>query len=270
MTDQTREIMTEERLAGDLRALGVHPGDTLYPHTSIKAIGWMEEGAHTLIRALQAAVGSEGTIAAPTHTLCFTGLTDQPYRAWETPSLLGAFSDTLWRMPGAVRSGHGSHSSAALGKRAAWLTQGHDPYNALGEQSPVHRVYALGGKVLLIGVTHRADTMLHLAERLAGLPYVKLHYDETWGYDVAVACPDGRVERFTQAEIPGCSNGFDRIGPLLEQAGLVRRGYIGAAPSQLIDAASMVDFAVDLLRRDPTFLLCASEQCPCCPKRRQM
>lgn len=54
----------KERLTDDLAGLGVHSGDTLLVHSSIKAVGPVDGGADALLDALQAAVGPEGSGAA--------------------------------------------------------------------------------------------------------------------------------------------------------------------------------------------------------------
>lgn len=263
-------VITAERLAEDMRKLGLKPGDTVYAHTSLKRVGWLENGPDTLTEAFMKALGADGTLAVPTHTLSFAGLGVEAYRADRTPSVLGAYPNALWRTPGARRSGHGSHSSAALGRQAAFLTENHDPHNALGYDSPLHRLYRAGGKVLLVGVTHRANTMIHLAESISGVPYVRLHYNAAWGNDVRVEQQDGTVQSFAQAEFPGCSGRFDRIEGDLRRGGMVRFGRLGCADAQLVDAAGLVDTAVGLLRIEPGFFLCTDEGCPCCPARRAL
>lgn len=260
--------ITVEQLTEDLHRLGVEEGDLLYVHSSLKKIGWLSAGAGTLYEALLRAVGAEGTIAVPTHTLSFVEWGKPPYDPKETPTMLGAFPDFLWRQEGAFRSLHPSHSSAAVGRLAHWLTDHHDPQNALGENSPLYRMAQAGGKILLLGVTHTANTTLHLAERLSGVPYVKLHYDASWGSDTWGKQPDGSVHQVTQTEFPGCSDAFDRIAPALSP--ITRQGLVGNAPSMLLDADAMIQKAVELLRKTPDFFLCDSPNCPCCPARREL
>ena len=264
------QTVTATRLANELRQLGLKPGNMVYAHTSLKRIGWLESGPDTLTDAFLDVLGPDGTLAAPTHTLSFTGIGGEPYRADRTPSVLGAYPNALWRTPGALRSGHGSHSSAALGRQAAFLTENHDPNNALGYDSPLHRLYRSGGKVLLAGVTHRANTMLHLAESISGMPYVRLHYDAAWGPDVQIERMDGVVEAVNQAEFPGCCSRFDLIEGFLWRGGLVSYGKLGGADAQLVDAAGLVDTAMEILQQKNDFFLCMDGSCPCCPARRAL
>ena len=264
------QVMTASQLAKEMRGLGIEPGDMLYVHTSLKRIGWLENGPATLTDAFIKVLGGEGTLAAPTHTLSFAGLGGEAYRADRTQSMLGAYPNALWRTPGALRSGHGSHSSAALGRQAAFLTENHDPCNAFGYDSPLHRLYRSGGKMLLVGVTHKVNTMLHLAESIAGMPYVRIHYNAAWGADVLVEQCDGAVRAFTQTEFPGCSSRFDLIEDYLRRDGLVTYGWLGSAETRLVDAAGLVETAIGLLRGKPDLFLCTDNGCPCCPARRAM
>ncbi|HML48457.1 MAG TPA: AAC(3) family N-acetyltransferase [Clostridia bacterium] len=256
-----------EALVRDLRSLGIRAGDSVYAHTSMKRIGWIEGGAQTLLTALLTCLGPEGTLAVPTHTVSFDR--KAPYDPKMTPTGLGTFPNAVWRDPRALRSGHASHSCAAIGAKAAWLTERHDPRHALGYDSPLHRLYREGGRVLLLGVTYRACTALHLAESLAAMPYVKLPYDASWGPEVFDLRPDGSVAAYAQSEFPGCSSAFDRIAPHLP-GHAVRLGRVGGADAILADIRPLVETATAILHAKPDFFLCASEGCPCCPARHRL
>ena len=160
--------------------------------------------------------------------------------------------------------------SAAIGKKADWLTQNHDLSNALGYNSPLHRLYREKGKILMIGVGLRAATMIHLAESLSGLAYTKLNYSENWSNATAAVAPDGTTVYAEQSEFPGCSAFFPKIEGLLCLNGINSYGKIGNADSQLIASAPMVDETVKLLKIKPEFFLCDNLGCPCCPRKKEI
>src|SRR5688572_5985276 len=54
--------VTAAQLTSDLRRLGVAAGDVVMVHASLKAIGPVEGGAMGVVRALDAAVGANGTL----------------------------------------------------------------------------------------------------------------------------------------------------------------------------------------------------------------
>ena len=55
-------MLSASDLSDDLRLLGVHDGDTLRVHASLRAIGPVEGGAEGVIEALESAVGHDGTL----------------------------------------------------------------------------------------------------------------------------------------------------------------------------------------------------------------
>lgn len=258
----------QESLACDLIRIGLVPGDMVYVHSSMKKIGWIQGGPEALVQAFLEVLGPEGTLAVPTHTLSFPGRGAEPFDAMSTPTVLGLFPEIVRRYPGALRSGHASHSSAAIGAKASFLTKGHDPCHALAEQSPLYRLCRNGGRILLIGVDNTSNTSIHLAESLAEMPYTSLPYDASWGNCTAALLEDGTVHTYLQREYPGCSEQFEVLESLFEKAGIVKKGMIGNAPSRLIEAGPMLECVIHALQKNPMLLLCTDQNCPCCPARR--
>ena len=60
---------TREKFIEDFTDLGIQKGDTLFIHSSFKSLGPVEDGAGTVIAALEAAIGTEGLILMPTFSL---------------------------------------------------------------------------------------------------------------------------------------------------------------------------------------------------------
>ena len=264
------ETMKTARLVDDLISLGVQKGDTLYVHSSLKKIGWLENGPQTLLDALLEAVGPQGTIAVPTHSLCYVNIGVAPFQVESSSSYLGTFPEFVRKHPLSLRSAHPSHSSAAIGKNAKFLTENHDLSNALGYHSPLHRIYRTRGKVLLLGVDHGSNTMLHLAESLAKTGYETLPYNAAWGPEVQYVAADGSVKRVRQTEFPGCSGHFTAMEGIFQYLDIARYGRVGNAVSQLLDAKPMVDVTVKVLKKRPDFLLCYRASCSCCQSRRAL
>lgn len=112
---------------------------------------------------------------------------------------LGVVADTFWRMQCVVRSDH-VHAFAAVGPEAARITSDPLPLPPHIPASPAGRVHDLDGQVLLLGVGHEADTMLHLAEVLAGVPYRVTKY--------CTALQDGRRVQIRYQENDHCCARF--------------------------------------------------------------
>ena len=60
--------LTLKDLSAAFRRAGVEAGDTIFVHAALRTLGRVEGGAPAVARALQAAVGPGGTLAAPAFT----------------------------------------------------------------------------------------------------------------------------------------------------------------------------------------------------------
>jgi aminoglycoside 3-N-acetyltransferase len=263
-----KRTVGKDRLVKDLRRIGLREGDDCLVHTSMKSIGWLEDGPQTLLDAFLDVLGASGTLLAPAHTLNYNGTPGRTVPPFDggNRAATGAFPNFLLEHPQALRSGSLTHSMAAIGARAEYYTAGHDLTNPLGFDSPIHRLYRAGGKVLLLGVGHIANTALHLAEELAA-GYTHIQAFAYMGRN-AHYIKDGVVAEIEQVRYPGCSFGFGRMEGYFAYRGITRYAFIGAAYCQLMDIAPMVDCTADLLRERPDFLLC-SEDCAGCMTRKK-
>jgi aminoglycoside N3'-acetyltransferase len=181
----------------------------------------------------------------------------RPFDALTSPSTVGKVSEAFRLRPEARRSRHPSHAVAAIGPRAQWLTQGHERVDPTGPDSPYDRLRALDGWIVLLGVDHDRNTMLHLAEALAESPYLR-------PADLEVVGDDGAV---TTVRVPNMAYGhreFIGLDRRLRQAGLQRLGRIGDAVVRAMRSDALIGYCVDLLRREPAALLCAKPSCIFC------
>ena len=154
-------------LAAQLRALGLGDAPVVVVHSSLRAVGPVGDGPLGLLDALRAALDPAATLVLPS----MSDDDDHPFDPAATPcAAMGVVADTFWRQPGVARSAHPA-SFAALGPLASVITAPHPLAPPHGLDSPVGRACALGGSVLLLGVDHSANTTLHLAECVAGVPY---------------------------------------------------------------------------------------------------
>lgn len=273
-------MWTEERLAGDLRELGLREGASVLVHLSMDAIGPIEGGEETLLRAFRSVLGETGTLLVPTFSYTSVDPADwetppaasedlermrgliEPFDLQETPAdpeKTSLFSETVRRQPDALRSDHPLVSFSAIGANAEFLTR-HVPFHyPLGSESPLARLHQLDGLVLLIGVKHRDNSSLHMAEVWAEVPYVHR----------ARSLKSGPGAWSVMKGSPECSEGFDRIESLLHQSRILRRGYVGNAPTQVMRQRAMVSMGVAMLQGDATSLLCSRPDCRWCTLARK-
>lgn len=238
-----RELSRDE-IAEQLRALGVEAGGVLLVHASFRAVRPVEGGTLGLIRAFRAALGPDGTLVMPS----WTGNDDEPFDPATTAASpdLGVVPDTFWRLSGVVRSNH-PFAFAAAGPRAAQVVSGPLPIPPHVLGSPVGHVYELDGQVLLLGVGHDADTTLHLAEVLAGVPYRVPKY--------CTVLLDGRPVRVEYGENDHCCARFTLADEWLRQRGFQSEGQVGHAHARLARARDIVGVAIEQLAHDPLLFL---------------
>jgi len=174
-------MVTKELMRNAVRALGVREGDILLTHSSFKSLGPCEEGAATVIGGLRAAVGDAGMLVFP--TLCQKDFLNA-YKNWhlDADSDVGYLTNYFRKLPGAKRSDQATHSVAAQGPEAAYLTETHGQsglrYGIYGEtpfsvDSPWQKMYERDAKVLFIGTGIRPCTFRHLAEYILVDEYLK-------------------------------------------------------------------------------------------------
>ena len=267
--------LLRSQLASAVRALGVREGAVLMVHASISRLGWVVGGSQTVVQALLDAVGPEGTL------LAYAGWEDNPYHLAEWPAewqeayrqempgfdpalaearhVNGRLPERIRTWPGAHRSDHPEANFVALGACAQEVVRGQardDPY---GPDSPLGRLVAAEGQLLLLGAPLSAATLLHHAESLVDLPGKR-----RVRYEMPIRHGDEVVwEQFTDLDTgAGDSAGggalpYDDVlhgqppstfvERVFREAGLGRAGKVGAADSYLFFAREFVDFAVGWL-----------------------
>ena len=251
--------VTVERIAADLRDLGVAAGDTLLVHSALSELGWVAGGPQAVVDALQQVVTAEGTIVMPTHSTQYSdpsvwtnpGVPDDwvpqiresmpPFRPAVTPTRgMGAVAECFRDYPETVRSRHPLYSFAAWGSDADAIVADHSFENAIGEGSPLARVYERDGSVLMLGTDYETNTSLHLAEYRSDVAL-----EETT--ESAPVLQDGERTMVEWTDVELDSDDFPEVGAAFEaeQPDAVVEGGIGAATAKLVDQPALVDFGAE-------------------------
>ena len=244
------------------------PGGLLALHSSMKSMGWVEGGPNTVVDAFLDVLGPGGTLMVPTFTYG-PDHAGKPFDPETSAPVTGLIPRTLWRRSDSVRSIAPTHSVAAIGGRALDLTRDHLYATTLGRHSPFHRLAEWGGFVMLLGCSHNSNSLIHVAESLAELPYIYVPALAGSGGFCEVRQKDGRVKKIQLTEFTGCSKGFFKAETPLRAAGVIRDAKIGQATVQLMRASEVLGVLTPLLRADPCLLFCDKPTCSFCVPRRE-
>ncbi|MGW8885365.1 aminoglycoside N(3)-acetyltransferase [Streptomyces sp. NPDC055749] len=258
------DLLSGERLAGQLSELGVERGGVLLVHASMRSVGVVDGGVRTMVDALRLALGPEGTLVVPAITpensdtspayrRSVHGLTDEareavraampPFDPATTPApSVGRLAEAVRLAPGAERSGHPQTSFAALGPAAGALTALHSPDCHYGEASPLARLYESDARILLLGTGFDTCTAFHLAEYRVPRPPRRRYR--------CVVTARGQRRWWEYEDVDLDDSDFAALGRDFEASdttGAVRTGRVGAAYSRLVRLTAAVDFAAGWL-----------------------
>jgi aminoglycoside 3-N-acetyltransferase len=260
-------VIGHDRLVHDLSSAGIGPGHRLIVHSSLRSLGRVRGGAGTVVEAFQHALGPSGTLLMPTFTYSIRSWGQGPFDRQASPSRVGRVSETLRRSPGAVRSDHPTHSFVAWGAHAHEAAGEH--VSAVGRRSPLSWLLDQGGSVVQLGTEHSTNTALHLCEELAGVPYLDVAFTEDQSFETAQRRgADGAIESVRVEPVPGCSQGFARVEPVLAAAGVVEEAQVGQARTMITSLPALAGVVTAALKRHPGLLLCTRPECSICPRRR--
>jgi aminoglycoside 3-N-acetyltransferase len=252
---------TRLSLSRDFAALGVAPGDDVFVHAALRALGPVVGGADTVLDGLRDAVGETGTVLGYCDWQLDEAARDDPALRPFVPPFdplrsrairdNGFWPELLRTTPGALRSASPGASCAAIGARAAWYVADHALDYGYGPASPFARLAEAGGKVLMLGAPLDTMTLLHHAEHLADIPNKRVIRYE------APILVDGQpawrwFEEFdtSQPVVEGLADDyFAEIVTAYLASGEGHEGQVGAARAVLVSARPMLAFAVSWLER---------------------
>lgn len=239
-----------------LKSLGIRDGDVLMVHSGWDRLGGFRGTPKDLIDALSEVVGEKGTILMPTTPFLGSAIdhaSDDPlFDARRTPSAMGLVTEVFRRGRGVVRSLHPTHSVAARGPAAEELVRDHhlagDP---CGQGTPWLRLIEFDAKILFLGVSVRANTLLHGVQAVLGPEWAELHphiHAPLGGlteeqYSLRTRLPDGNVhvcrtrlyDRLHVKHMKG-----EQVGQWLA-AGRLRQSRLGGSPLTVMRARDVFE-----------------------------
>ena len=247
-------VVDRREIETGLRSLGLPCGAVVLTHSSLRSLGNVIGGADAVIDAIMEVIGPKGTLVVP--TLTFEGFekAGRRFDARTQPSESGLVTEKLRLRREARRSLHPLSSAAALGADAESITAHHED-TPCGPGSPYWEVWRREGHTLFIGVEFACNSLFHVAEEVAAPAYLTYDFES----DVAVTDCGGNVRagsyrRYACGRL-GIVRYLGKLGQVYVNAGVVRTTPIGAASVRLVPAKDNVQLAVDVLRRNPEWIL---------------
>jgi aminoglycoside N3'-acetyltransferase len=245
--------------------LGVVPGGILMVHASLRKIGLARGlhgpgGADLILDVLDRSVGPDGTLLMVLGTAYGQDWVNQrapgrragllagsePLDPSTAPAIgeVGWLAEAFRRRPGTIVSANPSGRFGARGAEAGALLRGQPWHDYYGPGSPLQKLCDSGGRILRLGADDDTVTALHYAEYLARLPDKRR---TRWDYLLRTVNGPRHawVECLDDSEGIAVWDGEDYLALILKaylEAGRARRGRVGDAPSELIDAADIVRF----------------------------
>jgi len=244
-------IVNKQQISEKLKSIGIKNGDLIMLHSSLSKIGFVENGANTVIDAFTEVLGNFGTLvmpAFPSIGFNYDYLRTNPvFNLNSTPSKMGIITEVFRKKEHVFRSLHPTDSVCAIGKHAEYLVKDHfnqlTPYNS---HSPFYKLTQLHGKIILIGIDLNCLTNFHAAEDAITnfeFPiYHKTHFNSQ-----VIDENGNKKSMLTKVHNPGWSKKRkcnDFIVPF-QNAGFLEHFTIGNAKCMVINANEMHNWLVD-------------------------
>lgn len=156
-------------------ALGVARGETVLHTGNLAGLMQADPADRRAVlrlhhEALSELLGPEGTLVVPTASASLCN-TETPYDPARTRSEMGAFTEYVRRLPGAVRSFHPFVSYTAIGP-AAEAVCGNVSRHAYGPETPEARLIERGALSVSVAMHPRLTcSVVHHIEMAMGVPY---------------------------------------------------------------------------------------------------
>ena len=245
------------RLIDDLRKIGIKNGDVVLVHSSLSSMGFVEGGAKTVIDALEAVIGKDGTLLFPAFTYREVYET-RLFSICDSAVCVGKIPETFRNEPGVIRSTHPTHSVCARGRFAEEITQNHElDRTPMGVNSPFRRLCAYNAKILMLGCSLKSTSFMHALEEEGELEYCLTPYE----IEYTVTDKNGncftdkyRKHNFKRKNIT-VKQCYTRCIDVLTEGIDYQRATVHGADSYLIDSRALHDKALLKMKSEPYYFV---------------
>lgn len=243
-------MFSKEELKKQIQDMGIKPSDTVLIHTSLRAVGEVENGADGVIDAFCEYL-SDGLFLVPTHTWMSVNREHPVYDVRTAVPCIGTLPQVAAFRKDGVRSLHPTHSMWAHGKRAAEYVAGEE--KATSPMPPGFawaRLAEVNAKILLLGVQNNRNSFIHAVDEIAELPD-RIHSES---YRITIYDQEGHVHYMDYfghhcSRSDDFSRQFVNFEKPLVEMGAQTFGNFGNAQVRIIDAKKCQDVLLKIYSR---------------------
>ncbi len=247
-------MYTIDQLYSQIKKLGVQSTDTLLVHSSMKAIGEVENRADGVLDALIQSV-SDGMLVLPTHTWATINEQQPVYCPKTEPACVGILPNLFMKREWVYRSLHPTHSVAAWSKdihRVQRFLAGEETRRTPCSREGVYgKLYDENAKILLLGVGFNRNTYMHGVEEWFGIQerltkdYLSLTIQTSDGIEIPV-----QMKKHFKPNGISISEYYGKMEPVFLENGIEKKGYVGDAHAILLSARGVADITTEYLKQN--------------------
>lgn len=243
MQVEMKDFYRLDDIVKQLETLNVPEGKITLMHSSLRSVGSVEDGAAGLLDVLiRFFTKNGGLFCVPTHTW-HNLKNDVTLDVKSEDHCLGEMSKIAIRDGRGIRSLNPTHSMVVFGDRYLALDFVKDELNVETPTAPKScygKIIESGGSVLLVGVNHQKNTVLHTVDEMLSIPN---RMEDEWT-PVSVINASGerfdrRIRLFYTDYTDDISYRFYKYETAFRYHGCITDGFIGNAPVQLCNAWEM-------------------------------
>jgi aminoglycoside 3-N-acetyltransferase len=253
----TRVTIAPSAVTDALLSVGVGPGSVVLVHPDAIVAAQFptmpdEQRLDCLIEAIEAAIGSDGTLVMPTFSYSFTK--GESFDICNTPSAVGMLTERFRTRPGVRRTADPIFSVACRGPLAQELCA--TPVTeCFGAESVFAAFHRLDARIICLGCSLSRATFVHYVETAHGVEY---RYKKIFSGEVI--WPGGEIsERSVVYNVRDLTRRSDadlrRLQKRLAHDGKSRTAEVGRSRILAVSASDLFETAWKMLDEDPVSLI---------------
>lgn len=247
--ERESSMYLKEDLLQQLKAMNINPKGTVLMHSSMKAIGEVEDGADGVLDVLMDYM-KDGLLVLPTHTWSYIKAENPNFYVEDSKTCVGILTELFRKRPNVIRSLHPTHSVAAIGKDAVGFVEGNEQFDTpCARGSSWGKLLDRQATIILVGVDLKRNTFIHGIEEWVDIPG-RMTDDREQLFTIL---PDGTKISVPSRRHSGLSwsEHFWKVEDILAKRGAIQYGELGNATVLICDTVQLNEDISAMLAIDP-------------------